>query len=159
MLDVQKLERRWLKYKIKKIAPYFLSFFGVALLSTVIFTWFDHQSQNNQMTIVNKDDNSSPKQPQAKSLSSVKEHATVVLEPSMDFVQNFKSSPSPDESPNQIPTNAPKHPMTTPLPPSKPLEMPKYPQSVKSPSAVTNKNPTNLGSLFINRHESKINIE
>ncbi len=158
MLDVRKLERRWLKYKIKKTIPYFLSFFGVVVIIAAIFIWFNHQSENNQISI--KENKTPVNLAQTKLVSTVEENATV-LEPSMGFVQHFESSPSLEETPKQKSVTIPKQPIksSASLPISKSLEMPEYPQPIKTPPVVTNKSPNNTGSLSINRNESKINIE
>lgn len=160
MLDVQKLERRWLKYKIRKFAPYFLSFFAILIIITAILIWLNHQSPTNQVNIVQKESKAPAKQPQPEPISTVKEDATV-LEPSMGFVQNFETSPFPEETPKQATVNIPKQPIrpSASLPTSKPLEMPEYPQPIKTSQIPVTKNITRENSLSINRNDSKLDID
>lgn len=159
MLDVKKLERRWLKYKIKKFTPYLLVVFSIFIVTLVALFWLDHQSQNIQTPSSKKETKNLSKQPESKPVFTVEENTTI-LEPSMGFVQNFASSPLPEVAPNQTTMSIPKQPLnSSPYPPVKSLEMPEYNQPLKTPPSVASKQSTNPNTLSINRNESKINID
>ena len=49
MLDVKELEKRWLKYKIKKTLPYLLFGFSVAVVLAVLLN-IDTFSRNKEIT-------------------------------------------------------------------------------------------------------------
>lgn len=156
MLDVKKLERRWLKYKLKKTAPYVLSFFAIVILIISTLLWFNSQSENNHASTVPQKNKISVSQP--KPVLEFEENTTI-LEPSMDFVQNFESSSLSEETPQQAPSIIPKQPIRSVTPSSKPLQMPEYPQTIKAPPSVTPKYSTPENTLSINRNESKFDIE
>lgn len=89
VLDVSKLERRWLKYKIKQLFPYGLFLTAIIVLGITI----PLQLFNNPTTValVSKKKeiikiNSQPVQ---------KHEDTVLLEPSMSFIQSMTPSSAP----------------------------------------------------------------
>lgn len=88
VLDVSKLERRWLKYKIKKILPYGLLVTTIVILGIIIPSLLS----DKHSTVSPKKESIKPK----TSLTLPSEHNedTMILEPSMDFIQSM-NSPSP----------------------------------------------------------------
>lgn len=161
VLDIQDLERRWLKYKIKSYAPHVLG--GVLLLFIVIGTasWLFSTPKQTKKTEV-----SGNAGPQNISLQQntqpIAEENTTVLEPSMGFVQTFQNNPQDTET---EPVSAPKKTSTLPhasatLPPPKVLSMPDTTASaapVVPPKQILSKGAEQ--SLSINRNESKLDIE
>ncbi|MGA9046244.1 tetratricopeptide repeat protein [Sulfuricurvum sp.] len=159
MLDIKRLERRWLKYKIKSFFPYFIALF--VILSMLIGTslWFnaedseDHNRTDSQKTVVS---------PTAVPLPPMSDHNKTVLEPSMEFVQAFQNQPAASEPETKMPSaalpipavNKPAPPIPTP---PRTLHMPEYTPPPVVPAV--SRSVTNDKSLSINRNESKLDIE
>lgn len=130
MLDISKLERRWLKYKIKSILPYAVI---VAAVIISIFTF--------SLLVLNKT-STAPIVPPKKQIvkakppfpaSAVNDESSMILEPSMQFLQSMGGStplvesihtPPRPVTPGKTTLPLPK-PQTEILPPiAKPLQAP-----------------------------------
>ncbi|MDD2780153.1 CDC27 family protein [Sulfuricurvum sp.] len=154
MLDIKKLERRWLKYKIKSFAPYFMVFFLLLLVLSGVSWWFKSQI-STQTSITKVPMTSTLKAVSDKSLPLTIDENTTILEPSMDFIQSFQDAPVPNEI-QTSPTSIKKIP-TPQLPPiPKNLKIPEY-----SPSQTVPVASRLLGddkSLSIKRDDTKLDI-
>ena len=136
MLDVPSLERRWLKYKLKRIIPYTIAFFITALVLTVVI--IINVKHNNPILKQKIQEFNTTK------VSSITE-TPLILEPSMQFVQSLPSLTAviPPSTPSNIITKVvipPKliSPITTSqLKPPLPL-VPSVlqPSSLKKPSTI-----------------------
>lgn len=107
MLDVPSLERKWFKYKIKSYLPYISIFLLslITLIGTLIFLKSDNESHLEEKQLY------TAKNIQRSSKKSSSEHA-VILEPSMQFIQNISS-----EKENLMPQqSAPNLPASNILP-------------------------------------------
>lgn len=116
MLDISKLERRWFKYKIKKIVPYTLVVVSIALLVFVMPFIVSNQSA----PVVAADLNKSPIHGKDTVAKITKNNEVgIVLEPSMNFIEamNQQSTPTTD-------IDAPAPPTTKPVPIQKTLIVP-----------------------------------
>ncbi len=141
MLDVSKLERRWLKYKLKKVLPYGLLITATLILG-IIIPWLVLEKPSAVSSTPPKKETIKPK----TSLAIASEHNedTMILEPSMDFIQSMNppSIPTADETavdapvaspkrtliPNAVPPQAP--PAKEPLSKTQPPPIPKATQPV-----------------------------
>lgn len=83
MLDISKLERRWLKYKIKKILPYALLVTTVAIMGVTIPFVLSNKPSSTAL-IVSK-----------KEVAKVKAPHIMVLEPSMHFIESMETPSNP----------------------------------------------------------------
>lgn len=121
MLDVSKLERRWLKYKIKKLLPYGLFITTTAILGIMI-PWL----------LLDKPSRVSPTPPKNEviktktslAIASEQNEDTMTLEPSMDFIQSMNSAsiPKADAIAVNTPVVPPKRtPIPNTIPPIAPL--------------------------------------
>ena len=130
MLDIAKLERRWLKYKIKSMIPYSLMVTAVIILGFTLPLVLSHNASTTPLA--------SLKESTLKSKTPLPAHAkndekSIILEPSMQFLQSM-NVPSPSvDSVNAVPmSTTPSKPLTpqpqietTSLPPiAKPLQAP-----------------------------------
>lgn len=89
MLDISKLERRWLKYKIKKILPYALLITTVVILGfTIPFALSNKQS--SKVLIALKKDTVKVKVP-----NTTNDERIMVLEPSMHFIEAMDAPSNP----------------------------------------------------------------
>ncbi|MBD3798582.1 CDC27 family protein [Sulfuricurvum sp.] len=158
MLDVQKLERRWLKYKLKKTAPYILTFFAIAIMIITTLLWFNSQSPNNQPTAVHKEIKNPISQPKPKALLQPQENTTV-LEPSMGFIQDFEPYSLSETTPKHAAEPVQKQQVRPTIPASKPLQMPEYSPTIKAPPPIAPKTSPSEHTLSINHNESKLDIE
>lgn len=150
MLDIQKLERRWLKYKIKTYAPFIIG----ALVTILLIIVIAHQEDGN-LTL--KKEQTVPLNNQNTSgLKTSKEESSNVLEPSMEFVQSFQASvPSAAKPMAIVPTNvqSPREAIPTP----KVLNIPDS-SSLKAPP-IASVPLSNDKTISLNRNESKLDIE
>lgn len=161
MLDIDALERRWLKYKLKTYLPYLIgaTLATVAIAGTAIWLSTD---------TVSTDKGAPPPKRAIAAISPSSEHnaaapipeASTVLEPSMDFVQSFQNASMPPEPTSKALPKTPKTSVqvSSPPPPPKMLNMPE--SAAPAPAAMLP--PPSKGaerSLTINRNESKLDIE
>jgi hypothetical protein len=133
MLNIQNLERRWLKYKIKSYAPYILGV--VALLSVFIAVAYSKKS----------DTQSEPKEAAVSPSSPTPEASSTLLEPSMDFIRSFQTT-----VPSNEPPKATLQKNTQPV--REPLPIPKL-VTIPPPDSSDEK------SFSLNRNESKLDID
>lgn len=131
MLNIQNLERRWLKYKIKFYAPYIL---GVIALLTLLIV----------VTYSKKSDTDKTQELLASPSTSTHKTASTVLEPSMDFVRSFQTT-LPINEPPKAPLQKNAQPVREPLP---------IPKLVATPPP----NSSDEKSFSLNRTESKLDI-
>ncbi|MFA6188005.1 MAG: CDC27 family protein [Sulfuricurvum sp.] len=87
MLDISKLERRWLKYKIKTLLPYALAM--IALITLIVTIPFILSKTSVKIT------HPSEKKTAQKNASpniekNISSDGTMVLEPSMQFIQSME---------------------------------------------------------------------
>lgn len=160
MLDIKRLERRWLKYKIKSFLPHFIALFAVLSVLIGISVWFNtEKSADHNRTDTEKNIVSLTKVPLPTPIS---DHNKTVLEPSMEFVQTFQDqyiAPEPESKtpPAEVPAPAVNKPVRPAPVPPKTLHMPEYTPPPAVP--VVSRTVTNDKSLSINRNESKLDIE
>lgn len=88
MLDISKLERRWLKYKIKKMLPYALLITILAILGFTLPFVLSNKPSSTAL-IASK-----------KEVAKIKVHTTnddaiMVLEPSMHFIETMDAPSNP----------------------------------------------------------------
>ena len=164
MLDVQKLERRWIKYKIKKYLPYIVSGIFTLLFILIYIFW-------NFSTVTPSDTNSTQatlaKMPPPSVSSSVigekTENTPTNLEPSMEFVHSFESAPT-NEPPSTFktstakPTTSQAQPINNIPAPPKTIAMPEYTPPPSNPS-IPPKITAKENVVTINKAESKLDIE
>ncbi|MFZ2891297.1 hypothetical protein, partial [Sulfuricurvum sp.] len=92
MLDVKSLERRWFKYKLKSILPYFFAFLIISLISSAILLWLNYNPHTVQKQMLKQEKKVTIQKPiQQVSLTNT-ELNTTILEPSMEFVQSFQNT-------------------------------------------------------------------
>lgn len=154
MLDIPNLERRWLKYKIKRYAPIGASVFIFSVSAVIALLWFntsDMPKSAAKKPIITKTV-TIPKTPIAI------EDTRIALEPSMEFVQAFEK-----ESLSTIPLNTSRQtvlktsqPIIGAVPPPQVIKVPELSNSMTAAGAVSA--PSDK-SLSINRNESKLDIE
>ncbi len=157
MLDIKKLERRWLKYKLKSYAPYFIVLIVIitSLIGSLI--WLNTKKPIQPPIMTNKL-NIPPKNTTQKTPMPLNDQNTTVLEPSMEFVQSFQNTPIQEDA-SKSPAVLSKKPVHTQSLPSTPktLNMPEYTSPPIIPTAVKSTNRD--GSLSINRNnENKLDI-
>lgn len=157
MLDIKKLERRWLKYKLKSYAPYFMIMIVILISLIGSLIWLNakkpiHQPvMNDKLSIPSK--NTIQKIPMP-----LNDQNTTILEPSMEFVQSFQNTPIQEDAPKSPAILSKKPVPTQPLPSTpKSLSMPEYTPPPVIATAVKSANRD--GSLSINRNnENKLDI-
>lgn len=86
MLDIQSLKRRWLYYKFKTYLPY-IAVIIIFILGYTVYSILNkaQYSENSPVDIPSSAQKTSPLPPKESSPS-----AEVILEPSMDFMQNIE---------------------------------------------------------------------
>lgn len=138
MLDVSKLERRWLIYKIKKILPYALLIATVViLLISLPFILSNKPSPTALITL--KKDTQNVKPPIV--LDTNNDTGTMVLEPSMHFIESM-NTPSITNTAIITPpsTKSIATPKTSIAPmtvsPSTPILVATQPQALKPPQPL-----------------------
>lgn len=163
MLDVHKLERRWIKYKVKKYLPYIVSVVLTFLFILVYVFW-------NFSTVNPSDTNSTQaalvktQSPSVNSsvIAEKTENMPTNLEPSMEFVHSFESTPTNEPltpkplmakpagtQPSQQISNVPPAPKTIAMPEYTPPPNPIVPPKITAKENV----------VTINKAESKLDIE
>lgn len=157
MLDIHDLERRWLRYKIKRYIPVGISILLILLLSIILIAIWSHTDKPAK-TIVKTTVVSMPKG--AKTVQTTYQTTLIsndnrpVLEPSMEFVQSFETHPqaiiTPKVSNQQV--TQPIQPQMKTIPPPQVIQVP----TVNTP--VVDSVPSEK-SISINLHESKLDIE
>lgn len=128
VLDIPSLERRWLKYKIKSYFPHFL--ISITAIGVIVAL--------STLYILNKSESGTDKanKPAAREKSPPKkiQNDTVILEPSMQFIQSISSN---NEQPTIDTIQEPqKINIPTKIPQVKPESKPKVPLSVPNPSVA-----------------------
>lgn len=92
MLDISKLERRWLKYKIKNILPYLLIFIIIGIIGVVVPFFFPKKSPSTAAITSKK----APVQVKTPISPATKNNdEAMVLEPSMHFMQSMDAQSNP----------------------------------------------------------------
>jgi len=159
MLDIKKLERRWLKYKLKSYAPYLILALLLLLSLIAFFIWVS--VDKNIQKPITKNPITTPAQPLATTVNApINDENTTMLEPSMDFVQSFQNTPIPEETPTTV-KNKPLQTTTSVPPVPKTLSMPELtPAAVTRPPTISSSMKSkNQEALSINRNnESKLDI-
>lgn len=160
MLDIDALERRWLKYKLKSYLPVIITLTILVFIGIGTLLWVNREippilDTSSAKTVPLSQEKSMNEQ--NASLSDGKKESITILEPSMDFVQSFQMTSTPEESPPQAKTvKTVSQPVSIPVPP-KLLSMPdSAPASVPLTTSSVKKSDN---SLTINRNESKLDIE
>jgi hypothetical protein len=112
MLDVDALERRWLKYKLKQFLPYLfypLSVVGVVVLGIFLFKTFQPSPVIGTPTIALKPiSNSIASSPKPLLVPANPTETKTVLEPSMQFVQTLPIPSAQEEVKVSAPVQAPE---------------------------------------------------
>jgi len=132
MLNIQNLERRWLKYKIKSYSPYILGV--VALLTLLIAVAFSKNDIQRE-----------PKETALSPSNPTPEASSTLLEPSMDFIRSFQTA-APSNEPPKATLQKNAQPVREPLPIPKLVTIP--------PPDLSDEK-----SFSLNRNESKLDIE
>jgi len=92
MLEISKLERRWLKYKIKKIVPYALVVTTITIIGFAVPFILSYQSVPTAATALKKN----PVTVKAPNVLKTKtDEAAMVLEPSMHFIESINPPSNP----------------------------------------------------------------
>lgn len=130
MLDIPSLERRWLKYKIKRYLPYFLGITIVAAGIITSLTFFD-TDKAEPSRIIKKETPAIKEE-----LATTMRDETMRLEPSMQFIQSI--TPITSEEPLPTPILVSSEKKVLPIPKSTPLPLPivNIPQPLKTPPPV-----------------------
>ena len=92
MLEISKLERRWLKYKIKKILPYALVVTIITIIGLAIPFILSYQAVPTTTTTLKKD-SVHVKIPSVSKTDT--DQAAMVLEPSMHFIESMNPPSNP----------------------------------------------------------------
>ncbi len=130
MLDISKLERRWLKYKIKGMLPY-AAILAVIIMSIITFSFLMFNKTSTIPIITSKKEGIKIKNPVPT--PSINDESSMLLEPSMQFLHSMSGSTPLIESIHTAPVpvvpikTAPPLPQvqTETLPPiAKPLQAP-----------------------------------
>lgn len=166
MLDISNLERRWIKYKIKQFAPYGFGLVAALLLIGGTYIWLSSEStikpeptkKDLNQTLLSPFVESAPQQ--EAPVSSNPE--SMVLEPSMNFIQTMESVETPTESVPAVAKpmdQAVVKPSNLPIPPpvNKVLQLPSS-ENLPTPQKSSEKIVQDAQALTINRNESKIDI-
>lgn len=152
MLDIQNLERRWLKYKIKSSIPYIIGIVIIIILIAFLpYIWFN--DKDSKPTFKAKQF-FSPSESLPLKQKSQSEDPSNILEPSMNFVQTFQTA-APETLPP--PVSAPQNtkPIQQAVPVAKVLNVP---ESVPLKAPPVTFSTLNDKSMIQNRNESKIDI-
>lgn len=149
MLDIRDLERRWLKYKLKRYLPYTAA--ALVVLGGVVM--FLLPTREDSLSSVAESNGSERSLLPSSSRADLN---TTVLEPSMEFVETFQGPLA--AHPAQA-AEAPRLPAQSSLPPPKILEMPEPPQTVGSSPKPAVAGAQGERGLLINRNENKTDIE
>lgn len=157
MLDINALERRWLKYKIKTYLPYGAGL-AVLLGAAAVSAWWLGTPPASPSKQPIPETNTSRPQPTAASTPAAPTDSVdpMRLEPSMDFVHSFQTAPAAE--PATQPLQHPAPPKAVPqsqIPASKALSMPEPPPP---PAAVSPSDKDDPKGLAINRNETKLDI-
>lgn len=142
MLDIASLERRWLKYKIKRYFPFML--LSIAAVAIGIVSLFMVSAPTAKSPVPLPVQTPHLKQQSSLPPKTASESETTVLEPSMQFMQTFGTSSIPD---TEI-TSAPSQP----IPPKAPKQNPS-PKTVST--AVAPISPPPLHTLVSVQQEPK----
>ena len=130
MLDIANLERRWLRYKIKSFFPYALVISLVIISGFIIPLVVSHGTSSKPPVSLKKSDSES-KTPLPSPVSHYEN--SMILEPSMQFLQSMNVPSASDENKNAItiPTTTSKPRLSEPKvepvihpPIVKPLQVP-----------------------------------
>lgn len=148
MLDIQKLERRWLAYKVKSYLPFLLGVSAVFFLSFIIIYTLNKQESSSPALGQESDIPKNIQKTPVKMTNSGS--STNTLEPSMEFIQSFSSSTPAAIIPA---ANTPKHMQISSetIPAPKVLSVPDS-STLKSAGSADK-------AVSLNRNESKLDIE
>lgn len=158
MLDVKKLERRWLKYKLRRYTPWLGGTVAIIIIPTTIFFLWDNDAPlivaHNTTLATNQSNAVKPISPTA----TIPENNDTFIEPSMSFIDSYSNIPQPVIQPPRE---------TQIIVPAKKTTLPAQQQSITSnepPSSKISPQPMsksvkNEVPLAINRNESKLDIE
>ncbi|MDD5716296.1 MAG: CDC27 family protein [Sulfuricurvum sp.] len=153
MLDIKRLERRWLKYKIKKFLPYAVGVIAILILGITTFFWTYPEDSKNAPKVVTLPQKL-PAEPVVQPIE------TTVLEPSMEFVQSFQGTPPPQKA-QAVAAYSPKPVQRQVY--SKPVvetfNVPEYTPPQPKVLTPAPKVSTNANGISINRDESKLDID
>ncbi|OYZ35506.1 MAG: hypothetical protein B7Y30_01465 [Campylobacterales bacterium 16-40-21] len=89
MLDISKLEHRWLKYKIKSILPY-AAILAVIIISIITFSFLMFNKTTTIPMVTSKKEDLKVKTPVP--VPSINDENSMLLEPSMQFLQSMSGS-------------------------------------------------------------------
>lgn len=131
MLDVAKLERRWLKYKTKSMLPYAFFLTAIIIVGFAILLLLPNTISNAPLVSLKKESVKKvqdPLPPHAKNNDS-----NMILEPSMQFLQSM-SVPSPSiQNVSSIPTSTAPSKISTHQPKIETAVPPPIVKSLKAP--------------------------
>lgn len=113
MLDIANLERRWLKYKIKSILPYALLVMLVIILGFAIPLVLSYKPSTAPLASLKK---SSVKSKTPPPIQTKNDESSMILEPSMQFLQSMSVSSPAIENVSSIPIPATPSKISTPQP-------------------------------------------
>jgi hypothetical protein len=92
MLDISKLERRWLTYKIKKTLPYVLLLTALCIIAFTIPWILSNKSSSTTLASFKK---STVKEKISNTSTAKHDEGTMVLEPSLHFIESIQSTSIP----------------------------------------------------------------
>jgi len=155
MLDIQNLERRWLKYKIKHYAPY-IAGLSIALSGIIFLLIWLYPKQPVSSVSSQSTNNSIPKkEPVITKTSPRLEDNRTVLEPSMNFVQSFEVQTQPVATQSISLQTSQKAVQKI----ASAVTVPKTVNMPEIPTTATNVTSSSEKTLSINRNDSKLDIE
>lgn len=157
MLDVKKLERRWLKYKVRTYFPLIAGFIVlISIAGTSLILLSSDPKPSVKSDIAPKSSNASVQKASTEATSPVVEENTTWIEPSMNFVNTFTVEPASSIQPSTpVNTKVYNKGVSPSAVPSSP-----YVQEVPSnPIQPIQKSIKNESPMAINRNETKLEIE
>jgi tetratricopeptide (TPR) repeat protein len=151
VLDIHTLERRWLKYKAKKYAPFIAIFVMVLFIFVITYNGGNTDKSESYQAMDQGGQSENSNDPDKKISDTLSSNT---LEPSMEFIQSFQTSV---QTPLATAAIAPKPVALSngPIPIPKVLNVPDS-SSLKVPTVSVSA--SNDKSLSLNRNESKLDI-
>lgn len=163
MLDVNNLQRRWIKYKLRYYAPYIGGSIAVIILSFGSAIWFSSKPSESAAPLPVVKPLPKPQPVQTVPDTVQPSNEATVLEPSMEFVNTLQAGPVNDVpvQPQPIRVSAPQVVSTSVVPKSVPA-VTTIPEIVTAPQPKSvvpvSAKPIDPKPLAINRNEAKLDI-
>lgn len=159
MLDIRALEKRWLRYKIKRLFPAIaLTLIAISAIITSLLVWPSAKTQ--PQTPITKPEPLDQSLIQTASKHEVENNGSLDLEPSMEFMNNITVSEPLIETSPQTPSALPKNVSVAPPPPPSKTVPEKVIEAINVSSNSVSKNiPSKKTETLIHKTENKLDIE